>query len=46
MNTSSHHDVIVIGGGQAGLSLSVYLQQRGIDHLVIEKHDPVHAWRD
>ncbi len=43
---TSHHDVIVIGGGQAGLSLSVYLQQRGIDHLVIEKHDPVHAWRD
>jgi len=42
----SHHDVLVIGGGQAGLSLSVYLQQRGIDHLVIEKHEPVHAWRD
>ena len=47
MNTiTSHHDVLIIGGGQAGLSLSVYLQQRGIDHLVIEKHDPVHAWRD
>ncbi len=46
MNTITHHDVIVIGGGQAGLSLSVYLQQRGVDHLVIEKHDPVHAWRD
>jgi putative flavoprotein involved in K+ transport len=44
--TTSHHDVLVIGGGQAGLSLSVYLQQRGIEHLVIEKHDPVHAWRD
>jgi putative flavoprotein involved in K+ transport len=41
-----HHSVVVIGGGQAGLSLSHYLQQRGIDHLVIEKHDPVHAWRD
>ena len=46
MNTITHHDVLIIGGGQAGLSLSVYLQQRGIDHLVIEKHDPVHAWRD
>ena len=43
---TSHHDVIVIGGGQAGLSLSVYLQQRDIDHLVVEKNDPVHAWRD
>jgi putative flavoprotein involved in K+ transport len=41
-----HHSVVIIGGGQAGLSLSHYLRQRGIDHLVIEKHDPVHAWRD
>ena len=45
-STPSHHAVVVIGGGQAGLSLSHYLQQRSIDHLVIEKHDPVHAWRD
>ena len=44
--TSRHHAVVVVGGGQAGLSLSHYLQQRGIDHLVVEKHDPVHAWRD
>ncbi len=47
MNTpAQHHSVVVIGGGQAGLSLSHYLTQRGIDHLVIEKNDPVHAWRD
>jgi putative flavoprotein involved in K+ transport len=47
MNTpDTHHAVVVIGGGQAGLSLSHYLQQRDIDHLVVEKHDPVHAWRD
>jgi putative flavoprotein involved in K+ transport len=47
MNTpAQHHGVVVIGGGQAGLSLSYYLKQRGIDHLVIEKNDPVHAWRD
>jgi hypothetical protein len=44
--TPTHHSVIIVGGGQAGLSLSYYLKQRGIDHLVIEKHDPVHAWRD
>jgi putative flavoprotein involved in K+ transport len=37
---------VIIGGGQAGLSLSYYLRQRGIDHLVLEKHEPVHAWRD
>jgi len=50
MNTSSpppqHHSVVIVGGGQAGLSLSHFLKQRGIDHLVLEKHDPVHVWRD
>ena len=48
MNTThtTHHSVVIVGGGQAGLSLSYYLKQRGIDHLVMEKHDPVHAWRD
>jgi putative flavoprotein involved in K+ transport len=46
MSTPIHHSVIVVGGGQAGLSLSYYLKQRSIDHLVLEKHDPVHAWRD
>ena len=45
-NTPTHHSVVIVGGGQAGLSLSHYLKQRGIDHLVLEKHDPVHAWRD
>jgi len=40
-----HHDVIIVGAGQAGLSLSHYLQQRGIDHLLLEKHTPMHAWR-
>ena len=40
-----HHRVIIIGGGQAGLSLSHYLKQRSIDHLVLEKHEPLHAWR-
>ncbi len=40
-----HHDVVIVGAGQAGLSLSHYLQQRGIDHLLLEKHTPTHAWR-
>ena len=42
---SGHHPVVVIGGGQAGLSVSHFLRQRGIAHLVLEKHEPVHAWR-
>lgn len=45
MPTPQHHPVIIIGGGQAGLSLAHYLQQRGIDHLVLEKHRAMHSWR-
>jgi putative flavoprotein involved in K+ transport len=42
---TAHHSVIIVGGGQAGLSLSHYLKQRGIDHLVLEKHRAMHSWR-
>ncbi|GAB4058739.1 MSMEG_0569 family flavin-dependent oxidoreductase [Uliginosibacterium sediminicola] len=46
MNPSTpHHNVIIIGGGQAGLSMSWYLQQAGIDHLVLEKKSLMHSWR-
>jgi putative flavoprotein involved in K+ transport len=41
----AHHSVIIIGGGQAGLSLSWHLKDLGIDHLVFEKHQAGHAWR-
>jgi putative flavoprotein involved in K+ transport len=40
-----HHDVIIVGGGQAGLSISYYLKQRRIDHKVLEKNGIGHAWR-
>ncbi|MDN4054867.1 MSMEG_0569 family flavin-dependent oxidoreductase [Massilia sp. YIM B02763] len=40
-----HYDVVIVGGGQAGLSMSWYLQQAGIGHIVFEKHAQVHAWR-
>jgi putative flavoprotein involved in K+ transport len=40
-----HYSVIIIGGGQAGLSVSYCLQYRGIDHLVLEQHQIAHAWR-
>ena len=43
--TAEHHSVVIVGAGQAGLSLSYFLQQRGIDHLVLEKRSPVHTWR-
>lgn len=41
----THYSVIIVGGGQSGLSLSHCLQQRGIDHLLIEKRTLVHSWR-
>lgn len=43
---STHIPVIVVGGGQAGLSVSWSLQQRGIEHLVFEKKRAMHAWRE
>ncbi|MDF2997941.1 MAG: family flavin-dependent oxidoreductase [Xanthobacteraceae bacterium] len=39
-----HLPVIIVGGGQAGLSTSWHLQRRGIEHLVLEKHRAMHTW--
>ena len=41
---AQHYPVIIVGGGQAGLSTSYHLTARGISHLVIEKHRAMHAW--
>jgi len=37
--------VVVIGGGQAGLAMSYCLTQRGIDHVVLERHRVGYEWR-
>lgn len=39
------HAVAIIGGGQAGLSISWYLKKSGIDHIVFEKKRAANAWR-
>lgn len=39
------HDVVVIGGGQAGLVMSALLQQRGLDHIVLERNRIGERWR-
>lgn len=44
--TDTHVPVVVVGGGQAGLSVSWYLVRAGIEHLVLEAATPVHAWSD
>lgn len=38
---------VVIGAGQAGLSTSHHLSERGIEHVILEKADAVgSSWRD
>jgi putative flavoprotein involved in K+ transport len=41
----SHFDAVIVGAGQAGLSMSHVLKQAGIRHVVLEKHRVAHAWR-
>ena len=38
-------DVIVIGGGQAGLAMSRCLTDRSVDHLVLERGETANTWR-
>ena len=38
--------VIIIGGGQAGLSVSYLLKQREIDHIIFERSTIAHAWKN
>ncbi|MBE9179949.1 MSMEG_0569 family flavin-dependent oxidoreductase [Oculatella sp. LEGE 06141] len=40
-----HYSVIVVGGGQAGLSISYCLKERGLDHIVFEKNKIGYSWR-
>jgi putative flavoprotein involved in K+ transport len=40
-----HYPAIVVGAGQAGLSVSHCLKERGIEHLVLEKERVAHSWR-
>ena len=42
---SYHYPVIIIGGGQAGLSVSYCLKQKGIEHIIFEKQNIGHEWR-
>ena len=40
-------NTVVVGGGQAGLSVSHYLAQHSIEHVVLEQADqPADAWRN
>ncbi len=43
---SARVPVAVVGGGQAGLSLSWHLVQRGVEHVVLERETIAHEWAD
>jgi putative flavoprotein involved in K+ transport len=44
--TSQQCDVIVIGGGQAGLSVGYHLKRRGVRFLILDAHPRIgDAWR-
>lgn len=42
----SHYSVVIVGGGQAGLSMSYCLKAKGIDHVVLEKNAIAYEWRE
>ncbi len=47
MNTETSVDTIVIGGGQAGLSVSYHLRELGVEHVVLDAAPRVgDAWRN
>jgi putative flavoprotein involved in K+ transport len=45
MTEARHFPVIIVGGGQAGLSISWHLCGRGIEHVILERHVLGYAWR-
>ncbi|MGB3788289.1 MAG: MSMEG_0569 family flavin-dependent oxidoreductase [Phormidesmis sp.] len=42
---ATHYPVIIAGGGQAGLSVSYCLKQRGIENIIFEKYTIAHSWQ-
>ena len=38
-------ETLIIGGGQAGLAMSEHLSNRGVSHLIVERHRIAERWR-
>ena len=45
MANLEEHEVVIVGAGWAGTSVSYTLKQAGIPHLVIERHRVCETWR-
>jgi putative flavoprotein involved in K+ transport len=44
---TNHRDVVVVGGGQAGLAIGYHLAQQGTDFTILEAaSEPAAAWRE
>jgi putative flavoprotein involved in K+ transport len=41
-----HSPVVIVGGGQAGLSISYCLSQRNVEHIILERDRIGYEWRD
>lgn len=45
MGSARRSDVVVVGGGHSGLSMSKQLADRGVDHVVLERDEVASSWR-
>ena len=41
----THYSVAIVGGGQAGLSISYCLKERGFEHIIFEKNQIGYSWQ-
>jgi len=39
-----HYQVLIVGGGQAGLSASYCLKKQGISHLILDRGEIGDSW--
>ena len=45
MAADETNDVVVVGAGSSGLSVSHFLRQAGVDHVVLERGEIGESWR-